>query len=1083
MKRQEAGHKQLVNSRFDRWQDELSKPMQQSIAFFSNPENLTNKDSSDVFRWVIAGPTQKNLSAFKQQAARVGIKIQEENLSNAGFGIDELQLIAFEPGSLSDFQRLQTAAKELNLELWQEVVQTHSGDGPIDTAAITEGTFDLNLNDNNTATDVNGDGTPDPLFHLLASNDANGSYGVNAVGAWSQVSGEGITVGVLDTFFDLNHTDLNAAMPTNFDWDNDGQNDGVDNNNNNIPDLFESEQFTHALGSPNWPVNNPPQPTPPNQSHGTAVSGIAVGRSNGNSGIGVAPESNWIPDGFLDHQNLWPSQNYYNYADVVNNSWGMPNTAGVFQTWTPQRLANWQLATDGAIQVVTAGNDRDPGNTANQGWSNTNNSEKTRRENIVVAATMRNGEVEQYSTPGASVFVSAPVNGSNFRFANSFFANAGVQRTTTADVTDNVASNADNSGYMNGPTDTRFNGTSAAAPMVTGAIALMLEANPTLTVRDIQHILTETSVKNGLIDSDGDGLLDAINPNAGGNAAFPGAAGTIELRNSLTAGVNSTFNIADGHNTGWFVNGAGHWVSDSFGFGIVDAGAAVALANNWTNVGDELKVTTDTILNNPYTIQEGILGGLNSLTNAGSWNVNNHIELEWVELTLNLNLPEQDEVMLAIQSPSGTRSVLMAPGGSDATAFNGQRTLITNQFWGESANGQWNIEVLDVNNDGDNATISNATLDLYGTCNQTCPLEVKSFKELSNSGFGLGQLANQFLQDGGANQGSYQLHSVMSIGDWESYGNFTEGYNTGLKIDEGLILTSGRAKDAIGPNSSPSTSTNWQNVGHPLLGANSKDASGMEIRFSPNQDMVLDWNAQFGSEEFDEYSPSIFDDNAGIFFTEITDQKDPLVGYNPTNLLSGPNQGPFSVNGFSENPGIFEKWMNMTEPCGPVSWEYDGGTNFAITSKKAVLEKGKTYVLAPIIGDATDHIYDSGIIIGPNKPIFNLPKLPRLWEPRKKSLPFRKEDLIHIDVKPENTGANDNLDALSKLGQVSFAEASTRSLEDIEIFTGRLLEAFFTGNNLSREQVKTMLTGLDSEDAMNNQLLSNHFAPEVARVI
>ena len=57
----------------------------------------------------------------------------------------------------------------------------------------------------------------------------------------------------------------------------------------------------------------------------------------------------------------------------------------------------------------------------------------------------------------------------------------------------------------------------------------------------------------------------------------------------------------------------------------------------------------------------------------------------------------------------------------------------------------------------------------------------------------------------------------------------------------------------------------------------------------------------------------------------------------------------------------------MNEPCGPLTWEYDGTTNEAIPSQQVVLEKGKTYAIVPVIADATDHIYDSGIIIGPNK--------------------------------------------------------------------------------------------------------------------
>jgi len=42
----------------------------------------------------------------------------------------------------------------------------------------------------------------------------------------------------------------------------------------------------------------------------------------------------------------------------------------------------------------------------------------------------------------------------------------------------------------------RMNGTSSAAPIVSGVIALMLEANPNLTYRDIRIILAKTARKN-----------------------------------------------------------------------------------------------------------------------------------------------------------------------------------------------------------------------------------------------------------------------------------------------------------------------------------------------------------------------------------------------------------------------------------------------------------------------------------------------------------------------------------------------------------------------------------------------------------
>ena len=62
-----------------------------------------------------------------------------------------------------------------------------------------------------------------------------------------------------------------------------------------------------------------------------------------------------------------------------------------------------------------------------------------------------------------------------------------------------------------------------------------------------------------------------------------------------------------------------------------------------------------------------------------------------------------------------------APGGRDATPFPtrrnsfGERTFITNQFWGEDSRGEWSIEVLDTNADGDAARLSEASLDIFGT--------------------------------------------------------------------------------------------------------------------------------------------------------------------------------------------------------------------------------------------------------------------------------------------------------------------------------------------------------------------------------
>ena len=90
---------------------------------------------------------------------------------------------------------------------------------------------------------------------------------------------------------------------------------------------------------------------------------------------------------------------------------------------------------------------------------------------------------------------------------------------------------------VNGKCTTRFFGTSGAAPVAAGALALVLEANPQLTYRDVMHIVAETARIPTLTETDG-----------------------------------------------WTINGAGYHVNDRFGFGVLDVGQMVALAQNWTNV-------------------------------------------------------------------------------------------------------------------------------------------------------------------------------------------------------------------------------------------------------------------------------------------------------------------------------------------------------------------------------------------------------------------------------------------------------------------------------------------------------------------
>ena len=109
-------------------------------------------------------------------------------------------------------------------------------------------------------------------------------------------------------------------------------------------------------------------------------------------------------------------------------------------------------------------------------------------------------------------------------------------------------------------------GTAFAAPLVSGVVALMLQANPRLGLRDVQEILAYTARQN-----------DPLDP---------------------------TWQINDAVN--W--NGGGLHVSNDYGFGLVDAAAAVALARSWT--------TQDTVSNR--TIDLVAAQSTGSIAAAGS---------------------------------------------------------------------------------------------------------------------------------------------------------------------------------------------------------------------------------------------------------------------------------------------------------------------------------------------------------------------------------------------------------------------------------------------------------------------------------
>jgi hypothetical protein len=127
-------------------------------------------------------------------------------------------------------------------------------------------------------------------------------------------------------------------------------------------------------------------------------------------------------------------------------------------------------------------------------------------------------------------------------------------------------------------------------------------------------------------------------------------------------------------------------------------------------------------------------------------------------------------------------------------------------------------------------------------------------------------------------------------------GSFSNGNTTNLGLDDGIVLTSGRASIAAGPNNSGSASFNNPSTGDAdltaIIGVNTFDAAVLEFDFVPVSN-TISFRYVFGSDEYSEYVNAGFNDVFGFF-------------------ISGPGiAGPFS--GGAENIALLPSTII---PCG-----------------------------------------------------------------------------------------------------------------------------------------------------------------------
>ncbi len=461
-----------------------------------------------------------------------------------------------------------------------------------------------------------------------------GLEGANVFRVWEDYTGTGVTVGILDQGVDHFHPDLAANYDTSIDWDyRDGDGDAA------------------------------ADPDNPDENHGTFLGGIIAGARNGEGVVGVAYGATITGQRVLltsgedgIHQSAIDALQGSTSVDVSNLSW----SSGNFWTYNDSLNAdNAMLAAMdhsvtngrgglGTVFVASAGNERD-----DFGDSNYERNNGT-RFTVAVGAVSSDGDAAYFSSPGANLLVTAP----------------GMDIVSTDRLGD--LGYDDTSGNLGG--DYRSGqGTSYSAPIVSGVVALMLEANANLGYRDVQKILACSAT------------------------------------------------LTDPSDEGWASNGAATWnggglhYSHDYGFGMVNALGAVRLAETWQD--QETRA-------NEQSVSASAAPGL-AIPDGGSvttsMEISQAIDLEHVDVVLDIDHTRIGDLTVTLISPEGTESVLVHrpekdpddPESLGQEADGIRFTFGTTNAFGESGVGTWQLKVED-SESGEVGILNSWTLNLYG---------------------------------------------------------------------------------------------------------------------------------------------------------------------------------------------------------------------------------------------------------------------------------------------------------------------------------------------------------------------------------
>ena len=240
-----------------------------------------------------------------------------------------------------------------------------------------------------------------------------------------------------------------------------------------------------------------------------------------------------------------------------------------------------------------------------------------------------------------------------------------------------------NLGWHDANPDCRYTATlpatPAAAGVVAGAVALLLEADPALTWRDVKYILAKSAKK---IDPDRSAELTSI-------------GGSLYER-SLP----------------WTRNAAGFWYHNSYGFDALDIAGAIEIAERPDRIERPPLFDTNWMLASDMFMRIPVanIGGIFSeFTNI------HNIIVESIQVRVDVSHENVGHLGFELISPSGTRSILKPVQDGGAFADMKDFVFLANAFYGERALGEWQLRVVDGKEGSRPGTLNNWSMRFTGS--------------------------------------------------------------------------------------------------------------------------------------------------------------------------------------------------------------------------------------------------------------------------------------------------------------------------------------------------------------------------------